>query len=460
MRSSSTNGPLSSNGGTPTAASTPSVSVQPTLKVMRLYKPKLFVQGINGGSMLPTSMADTTVASQDEFALSSMLILPDSFGEIFLGNTFSSYISVINPYSCELRDVRLSANIQCANDRVELHDNRYARIGKHPPPNPVDVLPAGCSLDMVVDYPLNQVGNHVLRVGVAYVNPVTGENKSLRKFYRFGVQNPLVITFKQKLMPLQQQQSETIVEAQIRNVSKLPLFVDDIKFLPLLPFRSEEMQVHSVDKQEGEQASMQELMAVNNGQQTLVYPQEELQRVFRVSYDPASDPTLLTTQGSQNLGRLHVGWKISMGEAGSVESQPVMRRAPGADGHTGAGAGQDGEVVVAVKEIPKEVVVGQPFLVAVSLTNKSFQSLTLQLQFRKELMDGIVCSSISHQNVGVMEAQTSKIIWVEFLAVVSGLRVLGGPVCVDIRSGQEYAQTAVLAHVLVAPPPSSCKTVE
>lgn len=46
---------------------------------MRLYKPKLYVQGANGGSMLPTSMSEAT-ASQHEFALSSMLILPDSFG--------------------------------------------------------------------------------------------------------------------------------------------------------------------------------------------------------------------------------------------------------------------------------------------------------------------------------------------------------------------------------------------
>ncbi|KAJ8578010.1 hypothetical protein ON010_g1196 [Phytophthora cinnamomi] len=397
-------------------------------------------------------MAEAT-ATQHEFALSSTLILPDSFGEIFLGNTFSSYISVINPYSCELRDVGLSANIQCANDRVELHDNRYARTGKLPPPNPVAVLPAGSSLDMVVDYPLNQVGNHVLRVGVAYVDPVTGESKSLRKFYRFAVQNPLVITFKQNSAAMQAQKGEAIVEAQIRNVSKLPLFVDSIKFLPLPPFTSEEMTVDPIGKKaEGELSSIQDLLSMNNAPQTLVYPQEELQRVFRVLYDPASDPSLLSTQGSQNLGRLHVGWKTSMGEAGSVQSQPVMRKAPGASGH--AGPGQHSEVAVAVEELPEGIVFGQPFLAAVSVTNKSMHSLALQLQFRKDLMHGIVCSSASHQNIGVMEAKTAQTVWVEFLPMVGGLQALGGVVCVDIRSGQEFVQPSVLAHVLVAPPTS------
>ncbi|KAG3113710.1 hypothetical protein PI124_g7312 [Phytophthora idaei] len=445
-----TSGPPSSGGGAAPTPSPTGPSVQPTLKVMRLYKPKLYVQGASGGSILPMSMDDST-AMQHEFALSSMLILPDSFGEIFLGNTFSSYISVINPYTCELRDVGLSANIQCANDRVELHDNRYARTGKLPPPNPVAVLPAGSSLDMVVDYPLNQVGNHVLRVGVAYVDPVTGESKSLRKFYRFAVQNPLVITFKQN-STASQQQGEAIVEAQIRNVSKMPLFVDSIKFLPLAPFTAEEMVVHTGGKK-GERPSIEELLSLSTGPQTLVYPQEELQRVFRVWYDPASDPSLLTTQGSQNLGRLHVGWKTSMGEAGSVQSQPVMRKVPGA-----SGAGQMSEVIVAMEELPKEVVVGQPFLAAVSVTNNSTRSLALQLQFRKELMRGIVCSSASHQNLGLMEAKTAQTVWIEFFPNVGGLQVLGGPVCVDIRSGQEFTQASALAHVLVGPP-SSCKTL-
>uniref|UniRef100_H3HCM3 Uncharacterized protein n=1 Tax=Phytophthora ramorum TaxID=164328 RepID=H3HCM3_PHYRM len=235
---------------------------------------------------------------------------------------------------------------------------------------------------MVVDYPLNQVGNHVLRVGVTYVDPVTGESKSLRKFYRFA---------NSAANNQQQQQGEAIVEAQIRNVSKLPLFVDSIKFLPLPPFTSEEMHV-----------AVQDLLATN-GPQTLVYPQEELQRVFRVSYDPMSDPTLLSAQ---------------------------------------------------------EVAVGQPFLVPISVINNSTRSLALQLQFRKELMHGIVCSSASHQNIGMVEAKTAKTVWIEFLPVVGGLQALSGPVCVDIRSGQEFIQTSELAHVLVASSLASCKTVE
>lgn len=46
---------------------------------MRLYKPKLFTQGALSGSLMPTTLSEAT-ALQHEFAMSSMLILPDSFG--------------------------------------------------------------------------------------------------------------------------------------------------------------------------------------------------------------------------------------------------------------------------------------------------------------------------------------------------------------------------------------------
>ena len=51
------------------------------MPVMRLYKPKLYTHGPNSSSLMPTSLSEAT-ALQHEFALSSMLILPDSFGSV------------------------------------------------------------------------------------------------------------------------------------------------------------------------------------------------------------------------------------------------------------------------------------------------------------------------------------------------------------------------------------------
>ncbi|TMW64895.1 hypothetical protein Poli38472_009062 [Pythium oligandrum] len=416
--------------GSPAPVAPPSVPIQPTLKVMRLYKPKLYIHGPSSASLMPTTLAPST-ALQHEFAMSSMLILPDSFGEIFLGNSFSSYISVINQYACDLRDVGLTANIQCANDRVDLHDNRFARTGRSPPPNPTKVLSAGSSLDMVVDYPLNQVGNHVLRVGVSYLDPATNEPKSLRKFYRFAVQNPLVISFKH----LKQSAEESLVEAQIRNVAKLPLFIDSIRFMPVSPFVAEELELETSTKALVDDASVQGFL--EGGPQTLLNPQEEVQRVFRVRYDTAVDPAAVNAQTSLNLGRLHVGWKTAVGEAGSVQSQPVMRKAE-----------PTRDVVVALENLPTSVTLGTPFVANATITNHSSRILQLQLQFRKEEMSGIFCSSVSHQNLLALAPKTSTTVPIEFLPTVGGLQLIRGAFCVDVRSGQTFLQDA-LAHLMV-----------
>lgn len=69
-------------------------SEQPTLRVMRLYKPRL-----DGRRALPscsTAEASATATpsrrGEGDFALSSALKLPDSFGNIYLGETFTAYI--------------------------------------------------------------------------------------------------------------------------------------------------------------------------------------------------------------------------------------------------------------------------------------------------------------------------------------------------------------------------------
>ncbi|KAF1314585.1 hypothetical protein FI667_g16576, partial [Globisporangium splendens] len=398
---------------------------------------------------MPTSLSEST-ALHHEFAMSSMLILPDSFGEIFLGNTFSSYISVINQYACDLRDVGLTVNIQCANDRVDLHDNRYARTGKLPPANPAKVLLAGSSLDMVVDYPLNQIGNHVLRVGVSYVDPISNEQKSLRKFYRFAVQNPLVINFKQsKLL------DESLVEAQIRNVSKLPLFIDSIKFLPLLPFTAEEFEASANPAQDAA-TETDPLLAVyealKKGPRSLLNPQEELQHVFRIKYDPAGDPATIATQVISPRWLAELGaiarWmedvggrsRISPESAGDSESRSYLR------GDRYDGQSPEGDHVrrpVRRDHQDREQFCAQP-AAAASVSTRGYERHRLPLDFSsgtfmlKQLMG----------NVGLVDAKSVQEVQVEFLPTVGGLQTIRGAVCVDIRSGMEFTQDA-LAHVLV-----------
>ena len=99
-------------------AASPAPSASPTLRVMRLYKPKLYVDK-RGGAPGATR-------------LTSALVLPDSFGNIYKGETFFAYVSVLNAEdapSPTLLDVAVSAKLQapCAKRAVELKDTSERR---------------------------------------------------------------------------------------------------------------------------------------------------------------------------------------------------------------------------------------------------------------------------------------------------------------------------------------------
>ena len=78
---------------------------------MRLYKPRL-----DGRRVLPVcsthceAASSTAVRGEGDFALSSALKLPDSFGNIYLGETFTAYIRF--EASCVFRGTvgRISVN--------------------------------------------------------------------------------------------------------------------------------------------------------------------------------------------------------------------------------------------------------------------------------------------------------------------------------------------------------------
>ena len=200
-------------------AASPAPSASPTLRVMRLYKPKLYVDK-RGGAPGATR-------------LTSALVLPDSFGNIYKGETFFAYVSVLNAEdapSPTLLDVAVSAKLQapCAKRAVELKDTSERRRaearadGVDPdswrspdmPPtrrraNPAAELRGGENVDMIVEHALGECGTHTLRVSVSYRlagdgGPPDGrpaEPRSLRKFYRFNVLDPLECTPRAWLLP-------------------------------------------------------------------------------------------------------------------------------------------------------------------------------------------------------------------------------------------------------------------
>ncbi len=199
--------------------------VQPTVRVMRLYKPCMHL--LSTTPLIPPTL-DTDNKGAG-IAISSYLLLPDSFGEIFMGETFSAYIAVVNGSDItSFNEVYLSVRLQTSNASYDLMDFR-ASDGQGS--GYTKVLNPNGSLDLVVRHTLTELGTHTLRVSVQYLNsPLGGLNqsgaadpKTLRKFYRFSALQPLHIA-----SSCSELQDQVMIQFQITNGIKTPLYIEKV----------------------------------------------------------------------------------------------------------------------------------------------------------------------------------------------------------------------------------------
>jgi hypothetical protein len=201
---------------------------QPTVRVMRLYKPMMHVLS----TLPPLVEAPHSSSPHHDFAISPFLLLPDSFGDIYTGELFSAYIAVVNGNqdSC-FTQVTLSVRIQTANATHDLADCRMRPGGE--PSGTARLLNPNDFVDVVVRHTLTELGTHTLRVSVTYHGRPgppgqAPETKTLRKFYRFNVLQPLKIG-----ATATDTGSQFLVQCAITNATKSPVFLEDVRGRPL-----------------------------------------------------------------------------------------------------------------------------------------------------------------------------------------------------------------------------------
>jgi trafficking protein particle complex subunit 13 len=145
-------------------------------------------------------------------------------GNIYLGENFTAYVSVLNHLQGrQLLDVEITAKLQSPSRRDDLLDKRSARGGslqqQQQHTNPAPVLSTGQNLDMIVEHTLAELGTHTLRVGVTYREagaPLGDEPKVLRKFYRFQVLNPLEMSTTAVIV-----QGRPLIEVTVKNTTQM-----------------------------------------------------------------------------------------------------------------------------------------------------------------------------------------------------------------------------------------------
>lgn len=147
------------------------------------------------------------------------MLLPDSFGDIYSGEKFSAYIGVVNGYqNVPFYQVSLAIRLQTTSTVIDLTDTRAA-----PNSGSVRTLGYNEAADMVVQHNLTELGIHTLRVSVQYMLSPTSETKTLRKFYRFNVLQPLTVT-----SYFVEVDNKPLIQCQVSNATKTPIYIEEV----------------------------------------------------------------------------------------------------------------------------------------------------------------------------------------------------------------------------------------
>lgn len=128
---------------------------------MRLTKPTLVAPAVvtSESKDLPQLIfnnllkKDPAASGMENLALGQFMLLPQSFGIIYLGESFSSYVCVHNNTTHPVADVSVRADLQSKTTRINLpiHSNKTLPVTLNP----------GDTLDDVIHHEVVEIGTHM-----------------------------------------------------------------------------------------------------------------------------------------------------------------------------------------------------------------------------------------------------------------------------------------------------------
>ena len=413
--------------------------------------------------------------------LGTSLCLPDSFGVIHVGETFTAYLGAINTSkTLPVTQLTVTAQLQTPSSRWHL----ASRLDEGNAAGGVEVPPDG-GVDAIVSHALEEAGQHILRVEVGY-GTTDGSTKSLRKFYRFQVSNPLIISE----TTYRTGDSSCFVSIALKNngdETKKGLTISSAEFEPasgLVVERVLGSPTNNTTPLKNPHARGVKLYD-NCGR---LEPGSSKSFLFKVSQSSASSSSGISTKGiaaGDELGMAVFTWRKACGEMGRLASSSVIcppvqpRIDPNNPEATMRGTGSDFVVhvqgsglsvdvaamaaaraanpsrknldrnsldmllPVTVEPInpPNRMQLGVPYAIEFLIVNHSDRYLTLQLQFRLEHMKGVSVCGPSFKNIEEIPGSGgTTTVEVRFIALSAGILQLRGCCVVDLATGLAIPQ--------------------
>ncbi|XP_017732611.1 PREDICTED: trafficking protein particle complex subunit 13 [Rhinopithecus bieti] len=380
------------------------------LKVMRLTKPTLFTnipvtceEKDLPGDLFNQLMRDdpSTVNGAEVLMLGEMLTLPQNFGNIFLGETFSSYISVHNDSSQVVKDILVKADLQTSSQRLNLSASNAA----------VAELKPDCCIDDVIHHEVKEIGTHIF-------NQVLKPLDVKTKFYNAE-------------SDLSSVTDEVFLEAQIQNMTTSPMFMEKVSLEPSIMYNVTEL--NSVI-QAGECVS-------TFGSRAYLQPMDTRQYLYCLKPKKEFAEKAGIIKGVTVIGKLDIVWKTNLGERGRLQTSQLQRMAPGY-----------GDVRLSLEAIPDTVNLEEPFHITCKITNCSSER-TMDLVLEMCNTNSIHWCGISGRQLGKLHPSSSLSLALTLLSSVQGLQSISGLRLTDtfLKRTYEYddiAQVCVVSSAI------------
>lgn len=301
-------------------------------------------------SATSSSSADPTYRSRflldhpsDVIGLPGLLVLPQAFGAIYLGETFCSYISINNSSKLDVRDVIIKAEIQTERQRILLLDTSKS---------PVESIRAGGRYDFIVEHDVKELGAHTL-VCTALYNDGDGERKYLPQFFKFIVANPLSVRTKVRVV-----KETTYLEACLENHTKSSLYMDQVDFEPTQNWSATLLKAddHPSESNDSTREIFKPPILIRSGGgiQNYLYQLES----------SSEGPNQVKLQGSNILGKLQITWRTNLGEPGRLQTQQIL-----------GGPIAQKEIELQAADVSSVILLEKPFTVSLNLMNQTDRTL-------------------------------------------------------------------------------------
>ena len=389
------------------------VAVMRTGKLLLATQPVMPIAGI--------AALSANGVNAHQFDLTQKLALPDTPGDTYLGQRFSTFVRVTNkePFRRPIKEVSLRIEFVTPRKTQQLNDSRPGRRGDET--NNARELKFNEGQDSLVNVLLTDMGRHTLRVIVQYRSPDSGQMCTCLKQYPLSVSLPINVNL--RTLPVSDGQT-TVVEANLRNMTTQQILLESVKLSEDERFyTSEDIAAGGSaaisHAKRGHSSVIESIISSGAHQRCAVLsPGCSAQYAFKLRLRESADKHAARTAALlEGVGRVSMAWRTSQGEAARLQTG-MLRLAP-ADG--------DAEVIIDVVDFPGEMALGEvraaKFIIQ-NFTRKPARDLSLRIAYAGACEGGLRAAGKSEIRLDHLPSGGSHIFELQLVAAKSGLQDL------------------------------------